>query len=418
MVHPLQTQSVTYIVQRMESLMGLFYLLSLYCFVRSLDSRHGWPWQIVSAISCILGMATKEVAVTAPLVILWYDRALVASSWRQLLRMRGRFYLALGTIWGFALVLALKHLPSCAPGALVVDRLSPLHYALSQPGVILHYLRLCFWPAGQCLDYAWRVPLTATAIIPHFVAVAVLAISCLWCVFRKPAWGFLGGWFFLILAPTSSILPIRDLAFEHRMYLPLAAVVTGAVMGSYRVLRWMALRLRLRAARRKMLLWTPAALAVIALGFATNRRNEVYHSGLAIWNDVVQKAPHNPRAHYNLASALSRQGRFDEATRHYQAAVRIHPCYAMARNNLGVLLAKVGDYPGAIRHYRTTLLIQPDLAKARMNLAEALAHQQCFEEASEHLHEAVRVEPGLIKYARSRPELKDLLDSPPSQPEA
>jgi Flp pilus assembly protein TadD len=159
-------------------------------------------------------------------------------------------------------------------------------------------------------------------------------------------------------------------------------------------------------------------LAAIALGFATNRRNEVYHSELAIWTDVVQKAPHNPRAHYNLALALSREGRFDEATRHYQAAVRIRPHYPMARNNLGVLLANKGDYPGAIRHYRTTLLIQPELAKARMNLAEALAHQQCFEEASEHLHEAVSASPELIEYARSRPELRDLLDRPPGGPGA
>jgi tetratricopeptide (TPR) repeat protein len=418
MIHPLQTQSVTYVVQRIESLMGLFYLLTLYCFIRSLDGPRRRLWRVASVAACALGMATKEVMVTAPVIILWYDRALVSHSWRQIFRHRARFYLALGSTWLILAVLMHKHQSSYTGGALVVQSLSPLCYALGQPGVILHYLRLCFWPAGQCLDYAWPAPHTAWAIIPPFLAVAVMVMLVIWCVFRRPALGFLGGWFFVVLAPTSSVVPIRDLAFEHRMYLPLAAVVTMVVIGGHELLARLLRSNRGPVRFRPAVPWAFLVLAALALGWTTHERNKVYHSQLAMWSDVVHKAPHNPRAHYNLAMALAGRGRFEEAIHHYHSAVRICPHYPMAQNNLGVLLAERGDHREAIRHYRLALIVQPDLASARMNLAHALARQEQYEEAAEHLNEALRIKPELIDYARAQPPLEALLNRLSDAPEA
>jgi cytochrome c-type biogenesis protein CcsB len=110
---------------------------------------------------------------------------------------------------------------------------SPLQYALSQPGVILHYLRLAFWPAGQCLDYGWPVAHGFRAIVPPLIALLALLAITLWCMVRHPMLGFVCGGFFLILGPTSSVLPLADLAFEHRMYLPLASVCVQVVLGMY-----------------------------------------------------------------------------------------------------------------------------------------------------------------------------------------
>jgi hypothetical protein len=121
---------------------------------------------------------------------------------------------------------------------LVLDKISPVEYALSQPGVILHYLRLCFWPQGQCFYYAWPVASTVWEIIPPLAVVVGLLLTTGWLVIRRPELAFLGGWFFVILAPTSSVLPIKDLAFEHRMYLPLAAVITVVVLGGYELSKW------------------------------------------------------------------------------------------------------------------------------------------------------------------------------------
>ena len=108
--------------------------------------------------------------------------------------------------------------------------IAPWPYLLTEAGVLAHYLRLCFVPAGQCLDYGWPVARNVWQVLPGALVVLPLLVGTLWALRRKPALGFLGTWFFLILAPTSSVVPFADPAFEHRMYLPLAAVVLGVVL--------------------------------------------------------------------------------------------------------------------------------------------------------------------------------------------
>src|SRR5262249_28998003 len=142
LVHPLNTGSVTYIYQRLESLMGLFYLATLWCFVRSLDSPRARWWLAASVLCCALGAGTKGIIATAPLVVLWYDGVFAAGSWRELFAHRGRYYAALATTWIILVWLAIRgREETLQAGVLVVDGVSPLDYALSQPGVILHYLR-------------------------------------------------------------------------------------------------------------------------------------------------------------------------------------------------------------------------------------------------------------------------------------
>ena len=135
-VHPLQTQAVTYIIQRMESLMSLFYLATLYAFVRARSSARPVRWYLVSIACCALGMGTKEVMVTAPLMVLWYDRALAADSWRQLVMRRSWYYLGLAGTWG-VLAWPLTHAPRgslTAGGAVIVPGLSAPRYLASQAG--------------------------------------------------------------------------------------------------------------------------------------------------------------------------------------------------------------------------------------------------------------------------------------------
>jgi tetratricopeptide (TPR) repeat protein len=257
-VHPLQTQAVTYVVQRGESLMGLFYLLTLYAVVRAAAVRSrlgGYAWSAGAVAACALGMATKQVMITAPLVVFLYDliflsvrpvpgrgrsadppRTGVAASLRETLRRRGWLYLGLAATW---LVVAPRIL---AIGGFFFDPSPPgwarplptsWEYLRSQPGILAHYLSLAFWPRTLSLDYAWPVAETAREILPPAILVAALLGATLWALWRRPAAAFLGLMFFLILAPTCSIVPMEDLAFEHRMYLPLAAVVAAVVVGAY-----------------------------------------------------------------------------------------------------------------------------------------------------------------------------------------
>ncbi len=233
-VHPLQTQAVTYIIQRMESLMGLFYLLTLYCFIRSASSPNPRAWHAAAVAACALGMGCKEVMVSAPLIVLLYDRCFVAGSFREALRRRWRFYLALAATWLILLRSVIEGVgPHAISAGFQLKEVTPFQYARSEPGVILHYLALAFWPARLCLDYAWPVANGIAQIAPGAIVIGALLAATIWALVRKPKWGFIGAWFFLILAPTSSIMPIKDLAFEHRMYLPLAAVVLAVILAAY-----------------------------------------------------------------------------------------------------------------------------------------------------------------------------------------
>jgi hypothetical protein len=184
--------------------------------------------------------------------------------------------------------------------AVVVDGVTPLHYALSQPGVIFHYLYLSIWPVAQCLDYGWPVADSLAAILPPTIIVTGLLAATIWCIFHRPHIGFAAGGIFLILAPTSSVMPIADLAFEHRMYLPLAALCTLSVVAGFEFLQWL---IRHRPPRRGVFV-AGAVTALVAsstiLGGLSYRRNQDYQSAISIWFDVIQKAPHHTRGYNNL----------------------------------------------------------------------------------------------------------------------
>ena len=372
-LHPLNTEAVTYIVQRLESLMGLCYLATLYCFIRAQDAPRKTPWYAASIVCCALGMGTKEVMVTAPLMVLWYDRVFAASSWRSLWRERRGYYACLASTW-FVLAWCMWRWQEDFEIGMIgkVKGLTPLSYLLSQAGVITHYLRLSFWPFGLCLDYGWPVAQTAHEILPPLILVGSLFVATVWAVFRRPAWGFVGGWFFCVLAPTSSIVPINDLAFEHRMYLALAAVVIASVLSANSILDWMAnfntlLKRRMPFLKRVLATIVVAQMAILSWG-----RNEVYHSKLGLWEDTVRQAPGNARAHGNLAAELRIHGRLDESFDHCQQAIKLDPDSADAQTDYGVALMDRGDIETSVGHHRRALEIKPNHHLAHCNLAVSL----------------------------------------------
>ena len=245
-VHPLQTESVTYIVQRAESLMGLFYLLTLYCFLRGVGSGRAILWYAGSVLACLLGMATKEVMVSAPLVVILYDRTFLAGSFREAWRRRWGYYLALAATWLLLAWLVVGTGLLLQSYGVRTERMQSFTwwtYLATQPGVIVHYLRQVVWPSGLCLDYGWPPAATVGEVLfPAIPVVCLLGLTA-WAVVKRPAWGFLGAWFFLILAPTSSFMPVQHAAaFEHRMYLPLAAVVSGVIVGACLAGEWLSRR--------------------------------------------------------------------------------------------------------------------------------------------------------------------------------
>ena len=385
-VHPLQTQSVTYVIQRAESLMGLLYLFTLYSVSRSTTSK---AWQWIAVFACALGMATKEVMVTAPLLSLLYDRILLSSSFRELFKKRLLLYLGLLATWGILGATYLHQSPSEVARAVGFHRISSLDYVLTQPGVILHYLKLSFWPNPLCLDYLWPVAKSPHEMLPGLLAISGLVVVTLTAFRQRPELGFLGAWFFLILSLTSSFLPIRDVAVEHRMYLPLVSVIVLIVTGTYAGLH----RLQIYGYKQSLVSCGMVLIAAIILGTLTISRNEDYKSEVGIWRDTVAKRPQNFRAHYNLGEALGKRGKINEAIQHYRDALHINPNYIDALSNLGAALASQGKLAEAMSHYLKALRVDPDYAPAHNNLGVALAQQGKFLEAVSHFDEALRINP-------------------------
>jgi tetratricopeptide (TPR) repeat protein len=192
-------------------------------------------------------------------------------------------------------------------------------------------------------------------------------------------------WFFVHLAVESSVVSL-EMAFEHRLYLPMVgcALLASSLLFS-------------RSPRRPSWAVAFALCIVAALGAATYTRNETWRDGVTLWSDVLAKNPRSHRGHYNLGVQLEALGRIDEAARHYTEAIRIAPRFEQAHNNLGMALAGKGSVREAIRHYRAALEVDPEFAKAHNNLAMALSGQGRFDEAERHYAEALRLVPGYAK---------------------
>lgn len=362
-IHPLQTESVTYIIQRAEVAMGFAILLMLYCFLRATESVNPSRWLAGSLAACLVGYAVKPIMIVAPLLLWLFDRQFVAGTFREAIRAHPRYYAA---IFLSPLVLPLflagntnEWKDSAGVGSLPVTW---YEYATTQPEIILHYLRLTAWPAPLCLDYGWPIERSWMVIaITSLVIVAAIALT-LWALKTKRPWGFLGAWFIINLAPTSSVIPIADLAFEHRVYLALAGVVFAAIVGLH-------LALRDRSPR-----WLQPTLALAAIAFFatfTVIRNRDYASAIRLWAGNVAARPDYARVRNNLGLELARAGQFDAAIAQLRRAIELKPDYAIAHFNLGKALLGAGRAEEARRQLEISSQLAPDDSKTYTELGWA-----------------------------------------------
>lgn len=361
LVHPIQTQSVTYIIQRCESLMGLFFLTALYCAIRSWDSPCGRCW-IAGAVLCsALGAGSKEVIAGAPILIVLYDWIFRERSIRALLKRRWLTYLALaGAAWS---VLAYARLSEPAGAAASAgfrfQGISPKTYFLTQPGVILHYLRQVALPTNLCFDYeGWRLASAPADWLVSGVVLLVLFGLTVFFVIRRSWLGFVGAWFFVVLGPSSSFIPIADVAYEYRMYLPLASVITLIVIGFDALIgSTLARGNGSQAALSRALSVIALIGCAAALSYLTLQRNEDYRTPQHMWADVVKKNPNGGRGHFGLARLLFTTDR-EQARQLTDRALQLDPRNWDAYHLRGRLQALEGDYQGAL----------PDLNRAYLHV--------------------------------------------------
>jgi len=333
-VHPLQTQAVTYVYQRIESLTGMFCLVALAAFAEA--AVHGWPrsWLLGSVAATAAAMASKENAVVLPLLILAYDWLFVPAvpgpdtsrNWARDLHGRGWYYLLLAATWAILAGVLLSQAARYQEFEEIQH--SPREYLYTQSEVILHYLRLAVLPVGQRFDYAgWRVAKSFAEVWPAFLAVALLVLVTAVGTIRRRPWAAIGVLFFLALAPTSSILPVEAVANEHRMYVALAAVVAAVVLVATAAFDRSGSRAGTPAAgdsgsRGHRAAVIVAGAVILALVVATQFRNQLYATPTALWMDVLQKDRDNFRAYHMMASALDAEGDPEFATAMAEEAVR------------------------------------------------------------------------------------------------
>ena len=442
-VHPLATSAVTYVVQRAESLMALFYLLTLYCFIRHIgqlspsrtsgsarrgpappgEGRAGGGWAALSIAACLLGMGTKEVMVSAPVAVFIYDRTFVALGWRAAWRARRALYLGLAATWiPLALLVAASGGNRGGTSGFNLG-VSALHYWFSQLEALARYAWLSLWPNPLVFEYgsatfpAW---FSGFVIAPILLAAGVATVAG---VARGRPWAFCAACCWLILAPTSVMPGTIQFAVEYRMYLPLAAVITAVAGGADWVLGVWAGPARVRSAIGMGLV---AAIA-IAFATATARRNWDYRSDLALWSDSVAKRPDSAKAQSNLGMALSTRDRTAEAIGHYLTALRLNPGLSETHYDLGLayetekrwrealdeflaaarldpkfpyakaeagrLLNRFGRSPEAEPLLRSALEIKPELSVARGSLGVALAAQGRTAEAIPEFEASLKLDP-------------------------
>ena len=403
MLHPLQTGSVTYIVQRAESLMGLFYLLSLYCAIRGFSSTKRPRWYIFAILACALGMGTKEVVATAPFVVWLYDRIFVSRSFKEALTRRWGLYGGLAGTWVIFGVLAFTS-PRGESVSFAFEDLSWLEYAMTQCQVIVgYYLKLSFWPYPLVLDYGWPIVRSFGQIVPHALVLVTLLVGTVVALRYWPSWGFLGVWFFVILAPSSSfVIIISEVAAEHRMYLPLAAVVVAVVLGGYVILARWSISGTQRAGLSQNLGYILAGGVIVTLGLLTIKRNYDYASEFSIWDATVIACPDNPRAYNNRGRTYWVNGEHELAIRDFDAAIKLNSSFAGAYYNRGITYLSKGEPDRAIHSLDKAIELNPADAQAYNDRGLAYSSKGKLDRGIDDFNRSIDLDPGSAEAHNNR----------------
>lgn len=393
LVHPLQTQSVSYIVQRMNSLAAMFYILSFLCYAQlRVNPRKRPKWGLLSGciLSGMLALGTKENAASLPFFLLlyeWYFFRNLSLKWLK-------DHLAL--LAGLLVLLTAVALIFLGPKPLdeiwadyAFRHFTPVQRLLTEMRVVIFYIGLFFWPQPSRLNLDHDFALSYSLTDPISTLFSMLAIAVLLAAAtgmaknqRLISFGIL--WFLGNLVIESSIFAL-EIIFEHRMYLPAMMCSLIVVLLLY---RWL----------KPIWLKTPilCILAIVA-ALWTYERNEVWRDRVSIWEDCVKKSPHKARPYNNLGAALADEGRYDRAIEQYHKALQINPNYPNAYANLGFALAKQGKVEESITQFLKALELKPRDHETLSNLGVALLLQSRYAEAVEYLSEAVALNPHFAK---------------------
>jgi protein O-mannosyl-transferase len=449
-LHPLNTESVAYITQRTESLMGLFYLATLYACVRYWTSSTPAArvmWLAAATLAGLLGALSKEMMASVPAVALVYERTFIAGTFRRALVRSWPLYIGLALGWIPQIVINFHG--ARTPSAGFHLGLPAYIWWYTQAEVLLLYLKLTFWPWPMSIHYEIPYKETIAVAWPWVLPAALLAIATAALVWRRSSVGFAALCVFAVLSPTLVVPCVGEIVAERRMYVALAAVVPCVVVGFYGILERIANRgaatsARIRGGRWPLAVWLIATAAlVLVFAVVSVRRLAAFKDTLTLFEDTLyyqpddfailvnlgvelakndrtdEAMPYFDRAerlhtdspilnyrlsqeshklYYNLGLACETFGRTREAIAYYKRAIELKPDYDIAHYNLALLLHRFGLLQSALDEYEEAIRLTPDFAAAHVNLGALLAGAGRYDEAIGHLEEGVRLVPDATAY--------------------
>lgn len=377
LLHPIQTESVTYVIQRGEIFAALALVAGLWTAAAAARAAT-WQHHLVGLVLIgIFGLLSKPVVIVLALLFALYDWCFIAEGKAGEMARRRRLYLVLLAVTVAAVAWGWHEARAAAAADFHLDRGFAWRYFTWQFGVVLYYLRLVVWPDRLCFDCGelgpWPVlhsALGSAVWLPAIVlgagAVAAWSVRA-----RHPLVTFAVLGSLIVLAPTSSVMPLADVYFEHRLYLPIGLLAMGAaaMLFSGGEAAWR--RGWLPRVVARTLLAAGAVAACGALLALTAGRNEIYRDPLRLWQDSVAKAPDGERLQYNLANEYVRRGQPEMAIPHYQESIQVNPTQGRAYVNLGLVYLTLGRYREAVTVFETLREQKPSWPLVHRQLATA-----------------------------------------------
>jgi tetratricopeptide (TPR) repeat protein len=405
-LHPLATEAVIYTSQRTELMMALFYLATIYCSVgfwlsgkdvaKPRAARRA-GWLVLAVLACAAGMASKEVMVSAPVVVLLFDRAFISGSIGSALRRSWPLYVGLAATWTLLIALNVNG-PRSSSAGFHLD-VAPHAWWFTQCKVLLMYLKLAIWPSPLLFHYQLPYVSTFAEAAVYVIPVGLIAVVSVVLLWRNSAFGFLLAFMAAILSPTFVVPIVSETAAERRMYLPLAGLVAMVVIGAYLLLERRVIK-RARhlpqsptsAAPLTAIILSTAVLALVD-GIASAKRLGEYYDETLLWEQVARRQPHNYMAHYDLGLLYNYAGREAESVAELEAAIAANPNYANARSAFGFAMMNAGRLDVALDSLKRALALDPEHVGALNNMGILLTRQGRYPEAIQYLQRAIQIHP-------------------------
>lgn len=393
--HPVQTQAVTYIAQRPASLGTMLYLACLVMYIKSRlpakEARAAWPRRLYyagSLAALVLAMFTKEMTITLPLMILLCEAYFFPDARPRPWKRLAPFFLGLFII---PVTMAMTGSVDFARATRLSEPLTPIspwHYLLTQLKVVLLYIRLLFLPVNQNLDYDFPVAQSLadpTVLLAGFALVGILILALkMRSRYRLAAFGIL--WMFIALTPESSIVPIKDVVAEHRLYLPMVGYSIFMVSSVY------------YAFVDRNIRFATMVLALVVSWYAVlaYSRNFIWKNELTLWSDVVSKSPRKARPYYNRGLAYQNRGTRELAMSDFNRALELKPDLYQAYNNRGIIYFDRNERDRSLSDFDTALRINPRYAESYNNRGALYASDGNFDRALADFNQAITIDPAYI----------------------